>query len=145
MRYLLLFVLVLATPAWAQDAMLQFEITSALQSGAKAWNRGDLDAFMNDYVRSDDMTYTAAGKVVRGFDALKKRYQDKYGSDRDSMGHLDFEDIEVWRLGDDHALALGRWILKRQSQDTVEGVFSLVFRKEKGGWKILHDHTSSKE
>ncbi len=125
--------------------MVQFEISSALKASAKAWNRGDLVRFMEDYVESEDLTFTAGGKVVRGYEALHQRYQKTYGNDKDSMGQLQFSDIEVWKLGQGHALALGRWHLKRTDQDDVEGVFSLVFERQKDGWKIFHDHTSRLE
>jgi beta-aspartyl-peptidase (threonine type) len=121
------------------------EVTKALQEGVEAWNAGDLSGFMKGYLDSPDMTYTSSGRIIRGYQALQKRYQDTYGSDKASMGHLSFDQIEVLPLGTDHALALGHWHLelsKGKGKDLVEGVFSLILRKTPQGWKILHDHTS---
>jgi ketosteroid isomerase-like protein len=42
----------------------------------------------------------------------------------------------------DAAWVLGRWALDRTGQD-LEGVFTLVFRRIRGEWVIVHDHTST--
>lgn len=137
------FVLNLPIPALAQGP-LQSEIEASLRQGADAWNRGDLPAFMEGYVKGSEMTYTAGGRVVRGSQALMDRYQSTYGDKKESMGRLRFEDIETWPLGSEHALALGRWILDFPGaiKAPAEGVFSLVLRKQGRQWEILHDHSS---
>lgn len=146
MRYLLVLLLLLSTSALAQtrDPMLSFEVTSALHQGVLAWNHGDLNGFLAGYLDSDQTTYTAEGKIIHGYQALATRYRKTYGSDRPSMGHLGFRNVEVWGLGKRHALALGRWTLKRAGKPTIKGVFSLVLVKSGGAWKIFHDHTSGK-
>lgn len=113
-----------------------------MKESARAWNRGDLDAFMGDYLRSDQVTFTSGGKVLKGYEALTERYRTTYGDDRASMGRLQFSEIEVWKLGPEAALALGRWRLMRADKEELDGVFSLVLTKKGGKWKILHDHTS---
>ena len=144
-RSIALAVLLMIAPVWAQekDAVVQFEITNTLKASAQAWNEGNLERFMQDYLHSPEMTYTAAGKVVRGYDALAERYATTYGTDKSSMGHLAFSDVEVWKLGGSHALAVGKWLLKRRDKEDAGGVFSLIFVRQEGAWKILHDHTSS--
>jgi len=44
-------------------------------------------------------------------------------------------------LGDDAALVLGKWHLKRSGGD-VGGVLHWFFRHFAEGWRIIHDHTS---
>lgn len=121
---------------------LQTEVQTALQSGVEAWNRGDLDSFMKGYVQGSELTYTAGGKVVRGSEALRQRYQTTYGENKESMGQLRFEEIETWPLGTEHALAMGRWVVELRAKPSVQGIFSLVLRRSPEGWLILHDHTS---
>ncbi len=58
------------------------------------------------------------------------------------MGMLTFSDLEITMLSKEAALVLGRWHLKRASDDP-HGTFSLLFRKTKVGWRIVHDHSSS--
>ena len=135
-----------AASAQQQDAMLQFQLSDQLKQSASKWNRGDLDGFLSDYLNSEEMTFTSGGRILKGFEALEQRYRKAYGESTESMGQLSFSDLEVWRLGPDQALILGRWRLERDKtvgQAADEGVFSLVMVKVEERWKILHDHTST--
>jgi len=58
------------------------------------------------------------------------------------MGHLEFSELEMRRLGPDAALVLGRWHLTRNAGN-LGGVYSLVFERFPEGWRIVHDHTSA--
>ena len=142
---LILFLLSAGTIAIAKRTIsdYQSEIASVLKTQCDAWNLGDIDTFMKGYVDSPDTSYVSAGSEVYGYQALKKRYQDKYGDSAASMGKLQFSDLKTVALGKDNALCIGHWHLERSSQPTLNGTFSLVFQHTAGGWKILHDHTSS--
>lgn len=110
-----------------------------LDAQAEAWNRGDVEAFMDGYWRSPELTFSSGGKTERGWDATLARYRAKYAT-RAQMGHLAFTDLEVHPLGPDAAYALGRWHLEREAP--IGGNFTLVLAVVDGAWKILHDHTS---
>jgi ketosteroid isomerase-like protein len=58
------------------------------------------------------------------------------------MGTLSFSDLQVESLGDSYALADGRWQLKR-ANDSPHGRFTLLFRRNDGNWRIVHDTTTS--
>lgn len=140
MRVLVLFLLLLVPvranvvhPAWA-----------VLIAQQEAWNRGDLDAFLQGYVQSDDLIFTSGGKITRGYDEIKKRYQDRYGTKKETMGKLGFEAYKLEPLGDQSVLVIGTWHLEwpATQKKPIHGVFSLVMIKTETGWKILHDHTS---
>lgn len=125
--------------------MLQFQLSDQLKSSAAVWNKGDLEGFMVDYYQSPELTFTSGGRILRGYDALRERYEKRYGQTRESMGQLSFSDIEVWRLGPGRALVMGRWKVDRQeagAPTSDDGVFSLVMVEVDGRWKIFHDHTS---
>ena len=142
----LLTTIILSAPTLAQerDAMLQFQLSDQLKKSAADWNKGDLDSFLSDYLHSDEMTFTSGGRILKGFDAMEQRYKKAYGNSTDTMGQLSFSDLEVWRLGPQHALVLGRWTLERkEAERRDEGVFTLVMVKVNDHWKILHDHTST--
>lgn len=117
------------------------EIRAVLDRQRDAWNRGDIDGFMEGYRRSPDTVFTSGGTVRRGFDETIAAYKKKYVSD-DAMGQLSFDDVELEPVGPDGAIALGRWTLTETPQAGT-GVFTLVFRREAGAWKIVHDHTSA--
>ena len=118
-------------------------ITSVLNAQQAAWNRGDIDAFLVGYWHSPDLTFSGSSGISRGWDGVLARYKKNY-PDRSAMGHLDFSGLEFRFLGPDAALVLGHWHLKRDKGD-FGGVFSLVWQRFSGGWKIVHDHTSAVE
>jgi ketosteroid isomerase-like protein len=117
------------------------EIRRVLQSQQDAWNRGDIDTFMNGYARRDDTTFVSEDKVERGWENVRDRYRKKY-SDRSKMGTLTFSDLEITPLSSDAAVVLGRWSLKRE-HDEPHGCFTLIFRLTNDGWRIVQDHTSA--
>ncbi len=122
----------------AQDAL-----PAVLKQQSDFWNKGDLDGFMKSYLNSPKISYTSGGVVVNGYEALKKRYVEKYGSKKDTMGQLSFSDLKITALGTKDALCIGNWHLERAKQPTLDGVFTLIFSKTNDGWKIIHDHTSA--
>jgi ketosteroid isomerase-like protein len=116
------------------------EIRAVLSAQQEAWNRGDIDAFMNGYARAETTLFVSGDEVTRGWETVRDRYLKKY-SDRARMGTLTFSDLEIEPLGPNSAVVLGRWELKRTS-DTPHGRFTLIFRRTPDGWRIVHDHTS---
>jgi uncharacterized protein (TIGR02246 family) len=152
----LLTLLVLSCAAWASGALSPAlrsrQPTSATESATipiralldqqqAAWNGGDVNAFMEGYWKSSDLTFAGSSGITRGWEPVMARYRKNY-PDPAAMGHLDFTDIEVRPLGNDAALVLGRWHLKRLN-DQPGGVFTLVFQRFPEGWRIVHDHTSA--
>lgn len=117
-------------------------IEAVLRDQAAAWNRGDLDGFLRAYEPSDDLVFTSAGAIRRGFAATRDRYRERYAArDTGTMGRLAFELLEIRALGKTGALVLGRWSLRGSPADG-EGVFTLALVRGRTGWRIIHDHTS---
>jgi len=135
-----LFVARLARPADERRAD-QEAIQAVLSGQQTAWNRGDVDAFLEGYWRSPELTFSGSSGVARGWDAVRTRYKKNY-PDTGAMGQLDFSELEFRFWGPQAALVLGRWHLKREKGD-VGGVFTLVWQRFPDGWKIIHDHTSA--
>ena len=116
-------------------------IGAVLRAQQSAWNRADVDAFLEGYWRSPELTFSGSNGVARGWDAVLARYKKNY-PDRAAMGQLSFSDLEFRFLGQDAALVLGKWHLQRE-KDELGGVFTLVWQRFPDGWKIIHDHTSA--
>ena len=122
------------------------EIQEMLGSSAASWNGGDLAGFLDDYRNSEELTFSGPTGVTRGWDDVRTRYLRSYWAPGVSRDSLRFEGIEVLPLGEEHALALGQYVLFRPEDNGAvasTGHFSLVLRKLDGRWKILHDHTSA--
>jgi ketosteroid isomerase-like protein len=127
--------------AQSRKSDITSEIRAVLKMQQAAWNRGDIDAFMNGYARSRLIIFVSEDKVTRGWQTVRDRYRRKY-SDRAKMGALTFFDLEITPLSNDSVVVLGRWQLKR-AKDQPHGCFTLIFRKTNDGWRIVHDHTSA--
>jgi ketosteroid isomerase-like protein len=116
------------------------EIRAVMAAQVAAWNRGDIDGFMEGYARSDATEFVSGDKITRGWQTVRDRYRKKYDS-HEKMGRLTFSEIKITLLSADAAIVLGRWQLVRQS-DKPHGIFTLLFRRTRAGWRIVHDHTS---
>jgi ketosteroid isomerase-like protein len=118
-------------------------ILEVLKNQQVNWNAGDVDAFLDGYWRSPDLTFSGTSGIARGWGAVRARYKKNY-ADRGAMGQLDFSALEFRFLGADSALVLGHWHLTRAKGD-IGGVFTLVWQRFPEGWRIIHDHTSAVE
>ena len=123
------------------DPKSEAAIRAVIEAQATAWNRGDVAEYMDGYDRSPNTEFVGGDSITRGWQQVLDRYKQRYDS-REKMGTLTFSDLEITVLSADAALVLGRWHLKRAT-DEPHGTFTLLFRKTKAGWRIVHDHTSS--
>jgi len=126
--------------AGAAESSDESQIRMLLQTQAEAWNRGDIDAFMEGYWKSDETAFIGANGITRGWLAVLDRYKKTY-PDRKAMGRLTFSGLEVHVLCPDAALVIGQFRLDRES-DKPAGIFTLDFRKFPEGWRIIVDHTT---
>jgi ketosteroid isomerase-like protein len=116
-------------------------IRAVIEAQAAAWNRGDIEGYMDGYERSDGTVFVSGDNLTRGWQTVLDRYKKSYDT-REKMGTLAFNDLEIKPLSAFYAVVTGRWQLTR-AQDTPHGRFTLIFRKTSAGWRIVHDHTSS--
>ena len=122
----------------AVDALLK----KIIHKQQAAWNRGDIDGFMQAYWKSDKLTFSSRGETRRGWETTRKKYLQSY-PDKATMGELTFSNLEVEQLSEEVAMMLGEWEIV--GEKPAAGNFSLVWRRIDGIWVILHDHSSSKE
>jgi ketosteroid isomerase-like protein len=146
MRSIILVLLLAALPGLAPAqvtpaASAQRDILTVIERQAAAWNEGDIAGYMGGYWHSDSLLFTSGGSARRGWNETFEKYAKKYSS-KELMGRLVFADMEVHPLGDSAAWVFGSWSLERAA-DRPHGLFTLVFRRIDGSWKIVHDHTSS--
>ena len=123
--------------AQSKDALL---IRAAMDEQVNAWNAGDIDRFMNTYWHDDSLMFIGKSGVTYGWENTLKNYKKGY-PDTAAMGKLDFQLLSVKRLSAIYFSVVGKWHLKRSVGD-VAGAFTLLFRKVKGRWVIISDHSS---
>lgn len=117
----------------------QAEVQRVLDAQAAAWNRGDLEAFVDTYWDDPRLTFCGKSGIVRGRSDLLATYQRGYPTP-EARGTLSFALLDVRPLGRDSALVLGRYELARA--EPASGFFTLVVERTPQGLVITHDHTS---
>jgi uncharacterized protein (TIGR02246 family) len=123
------------------DVKLEAAIRAVIEAQRDAWNRGDIEGYMDGYDRSAETVFVSGDKVTHGWQTVLDHYKKAYDS-REKMGTLTFSDLEITALGRDAAVVVGRWHLQR-ANDEPHGRFTLIFKNTKRGWRIIHDHTST--
>jgi ketosteroid isomerase-like protein len=116
-------------------------IRAVMEAQQAAWNRGDIEGFMNGYERSDTTTFVSGDEITRGWQTVLNRYKQRYSSP-EKMGTLSFSELEIQPVSPSYALADGRWQLNRAG-DSPHGRFTLLLRETSSGWRIIHDTTTS--
>lgn len=115
-------------------------IRDLLERQTNDWNRGDIDAFMNGYWESDSLMFVGKNGATYGYRKILSNYKKNY-PDTAAMGKLRFNILEVRALSADHYFVLGKWMLTRSIGD-LSGHYTLLFKKIKGKWTIIADHSS---
>jgi ketosteroid isomerase-like protein len=134
-----------STSAGVSPSDSRAAIEHVLHTQQDAWNRHDLESFMQGYWTSPELTFFSGAKEQDGWQATLDRYRASYASPGHEMGKLEFSGLRVEALGTDAAFVRGTWHLTMPDGKTPHGLFTLVFRKFPEGWKIVHDHTSAAE
>lgn len=127
-----------ALPAADEEAGVRL----VLEAQVAAWNRGDLEGYMDGYWRSPDLVFQSGETVVKGWQATLERYKKRYQSEGREMGRLSFGELEVSALAPDAAFVRGAWQLEMKDGTRPHGLFTLLLRRKDGAWRIVHDHTS---
>ena len=119
------------------------KICATLTAAAAAWNKGDLTAFVSVYEDSTDTTFIGKEVTHGGTKKILERYRRDYPT-HETMGTLTFSECKVRLLSKGFALSSGKWALERTKSagGDASGRFTLVWRRTRLGWKIIHDHTS---
>ena len=142
---LLLASLTALAQAHQDEDKVKTPVGQVLRQQQDAWNRHDLEAFMTGYWNSPELTFFSGARQTSGWQSTIARYRKTYQSGGREMGKLEFSDLNIQALGPDAAFVRGAWHLTMADGKTPHGLFTLIFRKFPGGWKIVHDHTSAAE
>jgi len=131
--------MLLSVVAMAQKKEKQ-KILALLDEQTQAWNRGDIEGFMQTYWKSDSLMFIGGNGVKWGWQTTLEGYKKGY-PDTTAMGKLSFDIIQVKKLSKKYYYVVGKWMLKRSIGD-LSGHFDLLMRKIKGKWCIVADHSS---
>lgn len=118
----------------------ELAIRKLLGEQTAAWNRGDIEGFMNGYWDNDSLMFIGKTGVTYGWTNTLNNYKKGY-PDTVAMGKLSFTLLQVKKLSKKYFHVTGKWFLKRSIGD-ASGHYTLVFRKINGRWVIISDHSS---
>ena len=141
MKYLFLlsFTVLLAAQLTAQKAA-ETTIRQIMAEQELAWNRADLEAFMDGYWKSDSLRFIGSRGLTYGWQQTLENYKKGY-PDPEAMGQLKFTILSVEILSKKSAYVIGKWELTRVKGD-LSGHYTLLWKKIKGKWAIVADHSS---
>lgn len=106
----------------------------------KAWNTGNLEAFMEPYWKNDSLMFIGKSGITYGWQKTLDNYKRGY-PDATAMGKLKFDILQTKKIATDSYFVVGKWHLTRSAGD-LSGHFTLLFRKINGEWVIVADHSS---
>lgn len=115
------------------------KVLDLMKAQELAWNAGDLEGFMEPYVKSDSLTFVGSKGITYGWNNTLQRYKTSY-PDKASMGMLSFTIVKAEQLSPECIYVLGKWSLKKEK--AASGHFTLIWKKSRGDWKIVSDHSS---
>lgn len=113
-----------------------------LDDQTAAWNRGDLEGFMQGYWHSPDITFFSGDTIIKGWESTLARYKNRYQSSGKEMGKLSFTNENIEMLSPYSAMVTARWHLDMSDGKELEGLTTLLCKRTKEGWRIVHDHSS---
>lgn len=127
------------SPASYSDSpsLAEAGIRLVLEKQISAWNKHDLEGFMQGYWNSPELKFYGQSGLTRGWDATLERYKTNYPTKAES-GTLNFVINDISQIKGDSYLVMGEYYLKRDIEDT-NGVFMIIFKKINEQWKIIAD------
>jgi ketosteroid isomerase-like protein len=139
-KLLILLLLAVAMNAQAQQLTDKQAILNLLEKQRSDWNKGDVEAYMQGYWKSDSLLFVGKSGPTYGWQKTLDNYKKGY-PDKAAMGFLTFGIKKVELIAKDRAFVLGSWNVKRE-KDELKGYFTLLLRKFNGVWKVVVDHSS---
>jgi len=135
------FLIAFSVDLYAQKSSDRQEIIKTMARQNENWNTGNIDAFMEDYWKSDSLMFIGKSGVIYGWKATLDRYHKTY-PDLATMGKLKFDIQKIDFHSATTCWVLGKWHLTRPEKGDIGGFFTLVLKKINGKWLIVSDHTS---
>jgi len=140
MKTLFLSIILFCSLQISAQSKTEKQILSLLKTQDESWNMGDINGFMETYLKSDSLMFIGKSGVTYGWQNTMNNYKKGY-PDTTAMGKLHFTLIDIKKLSRKYYHVVGKWHLTR-SIGNLEGHFTLLMKKIKGKWYIIADHSS---
>lgn len=115
-------------------------IRLVLKTQQDAWNKFDLEGFMQGYWKSDSLKFYGSNGITQGWQKTLNNYKKGYPS-KEHIGELQFTLKSISLIEDQSYYVMGQYHLKRSVGD-AQGEFLIILKKINGEWKIIADMSS---
>jgi len=141
MKNIILVCLVLYSfSSFAQKVKNEVQLVAQhMKTQEESWNKGDIPGFMEYYWKSDSLKFIGSKGITFGWQKTLDNYLKSYPN-KEAMGVLKFTIIEATQISNTSMYVIGKWELAKDKP--VGGHFTLLWKKIKGKWVIVADHTS---
>jgi hypothetical protein len=141
---------------------VELEVTAAFEIWNNAWNRGDLNGYLDAYWDSAETRYVSEtlknvdgvdNCVVLGRSTINRVFTDvfertksflaKQPSKKGKVGYLSLKQLEITPAGSVDAIVFGEFQLEMTDAITRGGLFTIHVRKVERKWVIISEHATS--
>ena len=103
----------------------------------KAWNKHDLEGFMQGYWKNDSLKFYGSRGITYGWQNTLNNYKKGYPTKAES-GTLRFVINDISKIETESYWVMGEYHLTRPVGN-ANGIFMIIFKKINGEWKIVAD------
>src|ERR1700754_733856 len=91
-------------------------IRRVLNAQIDAWNKGDMEQYMQGYWKSDSLVFIGKNGPKYGWKTTLENYRKSY-PDKSTMGILSFDILKIESINEANAFVIGRWKLRRENDE----------------------------
>jgi uncharacterized protein (TIGR02246 family) len=114
-------------------------ILAVMREEEKAWNSGNIEAYVDLYAPHDSTRMIYSTGAVYGKDSILAFYKKYWPKER--MGQLTLDGERLERLSNEYYYVSGFFHVRYPDGKSVNGRFSGLMRKMKGRWYLYTDHS----
>ena len=137
---LLLSVLAVQNSYAQDDSSAKAIIRAAFEASAAAWNNADINGHVAMY--ADSAAFMTGNGPAIGRERTAELLEGAYFQDGAPLQQLGFDHLTVRMLGENHAMAIGHFLLSGSGLDDATGWFTTIWERTEHRWEIIHDHSS---
>ena len=130
--------LVTGNTAFAQSKDVK-KIIELMRTEEDAWNRGDIEAYVNLYAPGDSTRMIYGSGATYGKDSILAFYKKYWPKER--MGQLTLTHDSIEKLSGKFYYVSGFFNVSYPTGKPVKGRFSGLVKKVKGKWYLYTDHS----
>lgn len=135
--------IVLVSTATAQS--VETEIRAEVRRYVAAINSGNAGSVAALYLNDPAASSAGDGQIHRGWQRIADLVREVY--EQAGTIRMTSDSLAITPLGGDAALAVLHytWAFGRADADPVTGAMTLVYVRSPRGWRVAHDHTSTRQ